>query len=168
MTQQSHPLSGLADEIAEALRAPDAPAREYAHRVYVLEDLSLLPEEAQAPFYGVRIAGSAATDEQADRIAQGYGVEVWAFQDLRAPVLGGAQTGLAPKAPAARVGVLDLAWAAFRTLRGRGFGEWGLLRFAGETETQAVVSEGGERLVGWVRRGIRFTYKHACDFDPET
>ena len=166
---EAHPVEGLADEIAEALRAADSPAREYAHRVYALEDLSLLPEEAQAPFYGVRIAASSPLVETADHIRQAWTVEVWAFQDLRAPTMGGAQTGLKPGSPAARAGVLRLVWAAFRTLRGRGFGAWGILKYAGETETQAVIvgGEGEKRLAGWVRRGLRFVYKHACDFEPE-
>jgi len=164
---ERHPAADLVERIAEALLAADAPSRRYSPRVYHLDDPRLVPEEAQGPFYGITVGQAAVTDEQADRLALRYEVQVGAYQYMVAPAPGGREAGLKPHAPAARVGVLDLVWAAHQVLRGRGLGEWAWAKSLGETASEALVSPDGETLSGWVRRALRIQYAVASEFEPQ-
>lgn len=166
MTPERHPVCGLVDALTAAMLDADAPSRRLAARVYHLEDEDLVPEEVPPPFYGIVVLASEVTDEQAERIARRYEVRVAAYQALAAPAPGGRETGLAPRDTPARMGVLDLLWAAHQVVRGRGFGAWGYVRSLGETATQAITAPDGA-ITGLVRRSLRLQYAHADTFTVE-
>lgn len=167
MDVERHKACELVDAIREALLAEGAPSRRHTQWVWHLEAGDLVPDYAVAPFYGIRVGAVSVTDEQFDRMGLKVKVDVGAYVDLAAAASGQRETGMAPRAPAARVGVLDLVWAAFQVLRGRGLANWGYVRTLGESETVALADAEGAP-TGLVRRALLVEYALGVEFDPRT
>lgn len=170
---ERHPIAPLLEAIAAALRAQDAPTRFYSNQVVLLQDEEIVSSETPTPYYAVSVGPSQPLEETADSISQSWTVTVWAVQDLRGPEIASPLMGLAPHSPPARAGVLDLAWAAFRVLRGRSFGDgaakWVYSAFLGETTTQSDAEMADGKVISMtVRRGLKFRYTKTGVFEPQT
>jgi hypothetical protein len=174
MAVERHPVTALLEAMVEAMQADDAPTAAFSKRVYVLDDKNVLPEEAQTPFWGIAVAGGRANIEDAGAQRWTWSIEVGAYQVLEAPVLGGKLQGLAPFAPSARAGLLDLAWAVNQTLRGFGLGEagkalkWGSVDGFEETAGETIVGldDKGNPASALVRRTVKFNWSVTSEFTP--
>jgi hypothetical protein len=164
-----HPVALLVDALVAALQDDAAPTKGFSPRVYILPDDTVLPEEALPPFYGIIVRDGKVDQESSDDQEWVWPIEIGAYQVLEAPTLAARVTGLAPFAPGARAGLLDLVWAANRTIRGRGLGKkYGRFRLVGETATGVVISGDGNEASVLVRRALKFEFDVGVSFTPLT
>jgi hypothetical protein len=165
MIPERHPVALLIDALVAALLADDAPTRAFSRTVFVLDDRNLVPEEAPVPFFGIFVGVGVQSVRTPDDQSWTWPIDVAAYQVLEAPAPGGRQTGLAPHAPAARAGLLDLAWAVNRTLRGRGLGsKWGTLEVLGDGPSEAVLPVDQESASALVRRAVKLEFSWQGSF----
>ena len=165
-----HPVSLLVEALVAALLADDAPTKALCgSRVYLLPDDTVLPEEALPPFYGLVVRDGRVPIESADDQEWVWPIEIGAYQVLEAPTLAARVTGLAPFSPGSRAGLLDLVWAANRTIRGRGLGaKYGRFRLVGESATGVVISGDSSEASVLVRRALKFEFEVGVAFTPLT
>jgi hypothetical protein len=162
---ERHPVALVVEALVAALLAETAPTRAYSKTVYVLDDRNLVPEEAPTPFFGIFVGTGVQSSRTADDQSWTWPIDVAAYQVLEAPAPGGRQTGLAPHAPPARAGLLDLAWAVNRTLRGRGLGaKWGTLEILGDGPSEAVLAVDQESASALVRRAVKLEFSWQGSF----
>jgi len=172
-SQERHPGEALLAAIAAALLREDAPTRAITNRVYRMPDEATVPPETTMPFYGLVLGDSTVQEESADSDEEEFRVTVFGFTDLEGPEAVSAEKGLPPYAPGTRAGVLDLVQAAKQVLRWRPLAGWQAPKRLGETATEAVAVQDevdGKAVITWafVRRGVKFTYRKATQFNPET
>ena len=150
-----HPISTVLEAVRDALVKPGAPSAEYSRHAYVFDGLEWSGEAlAQPPFWVVMAAEADIQAESREDVQGTWAIQVWAVQEDLGAEPGSAALGTPPHTPPARAGLLDLLWAALRTLQARGFpgtgpdsgGGYGRLFLKGETETREVLQVSGPDL----------------------